>query len=102
MGQPSRCLLYTSFQDSCTVYVALRRSQHRFDIRHYWLQVLTLVEEHSVPVAYLSLPILLPLAQCALLQQAVSLDDELRSRSLESYTTLFRSHLSASNRPSDG
>ena len=46
------------------------------------------MEEHSVPVAYLILPILLPLAQCALLQQAVSLDDELRSCSLESYTTL--------------
>ena len=46
------------------------------------------MEEHSVPVAYLVLPILLPLAQCALLQQAVSLDDELRSCSLESYTTL--------------
>ena len=46
------------------------------------------MEEHSVPVAYLILPILLPLAQCALLQQAVSLNDELRSRSLESYTPL--------------
>ena len=46
------------------------------------------MEEHSVPVAYLVFPILLPLAQCALLQQAVSLDDELRSCSLESYTTL--------------
>ena len=46
------------------------------------------MEEHSVPVAYLILPVLLPLAQSALLQQAVSFDDELRSCSLESYTTL--------------
>ena len=50
---------------------------------YHWLQVLALVEEHSVPVAYLILPVLLPLAQSALLQQAVSLDDELRSCSLE-------------------
>ena len=46
------------------------------------------MEEHSIPVGHLVFPILLPLAQSGFLQQAVSLDDELWSGSLESHATL--------------
>ena len=49
-------------EDSCTVYVALAFLQHGFDVTHHRLQVLTFVEEHTVPVSYLILPILLPFA----------------------------------------
>ena len=46
------------------------------------------MEEHTIPVGYLVLPVLLPLAKCVLLQQAVGLDDELRGSSLKANTTL--------------
>ena len=46
------------------------------------------MQEHAIPVGYLVLPVLLPLAQRVLLEQTVSLDDELRSRSLKTYTAL--------------
>ena len=46
------------------------------------------MQEHAVPLADLVLPILLPLRECRLLQQAVSLDDQLRSSGLEAHATL--------------
>ena len=44
------------------------------------------MQEHAVPVGHLVFPILLPLAQRALLQQAVCLDDKLRCCCLEAHT----------------
>ena len=58
----------TELEDGSTCDVALRRSQHSLDVWHDRLKILTLVEEHTIPVGNLILPILLPLAKCALLQ----------------------------------
>ena len=41
------------FEDSRTVYVALRGFQHGFDVAHYWFQILAFVQEHAIPVGYL-------------------------------------------------
>ena len=46
------------------------------------------MQEHAIPVGYLVLPVLLPLAQRVLLKQTVGLDDELRSSCLKTYTAL--------------
>ena len=46
------------------------------------------MEEHTVPVSHLVLPVLLPFAQRGFLQQTVGLDDQLRSSGLKTYTTL--------------
>ena len=46
------------------------------------------MQEHSVPVAHLVFPVLLPFRQRIFLQETVCTDDEHRSGSLETYTTL--------------
>ena len=46
------------------------------------------MQEHAIPVGYLVFPVLLPLAQRVLFEQAVCLDDELRSCCLKTYTAL--------------
>ena len=68
--------------------MALRRSEERLHIGHHRLKILTLVEEHAVPVGDLVLPVLLPLAQSRLFEQAVCLNDDLRSSGLEAYPSL--------------
>ena len=78
----------TQFQSHLAVDMALRRSQHSLNVWHHRLQVLTLVQEHTIPVCHLLLPVLLPLRQSIFLEEAVSADDEHGSSSLEAYTTL--------------
>ena len=78
----------TELKYCCTCYVALAAGEHCLDIWHYWLQILALVQEHSVPVGYLVLPVLLPLRECRLLKKSVCLDNQLRSCCLETYATL--------------
>ena len=46
------------------------------------------MEEHAVPVGNLVFPVLLPFAQCRLLQESVRLDDQLWCGSLEAHTAL--------------
>ena len=46
------------------------------------------MEEHTVPVGYLILPVLLPFTQRRLLQQTVGLDDQFRCGGFEAHTTL--------------
>ena len=78
----------TKLEDSGAVDMALRRSEERLHVGHHRLKILTLVEEHAVPVGDLILPVLLPLAQSRLLEQAVCLNDDLRSSGLEAYPPL--------------
>lgn len=47
------------------------------------------MKEHSIPVANLVFPVLLPLAQRALLKQAVCLNDQPRCGGLEAYASLY-------------
>ena len=63
-------------------------SEHSLDIGHDGLQILALVEEHTIPVGNLILPVLLPLREGRLLQQTMRFDNELRGCSLEAYATL--------------
>ena len=86
----THCLetIRTELQDSSTRHVALTAGQHSLNIGHHWLQVLTLVQEHTIPVGHLVFPVLLPLRQRRFLQQTVCLDNQFRSSSLESYTAL--------------
>ena len=53
----------TELQDSGTGNVTLAAGEHSLDIGHHGLQVLTLVEEHAVPVGHLVFPVLLPLRE---------------------------------------
>ena len=46
------------------------------------------MEEHSIPVADLILPILLPLGEGIFLKEAVGTDDKHRSSSLKAYSSL--------------
>ena len=78
----------TQFESHLTSHVTLRRCEHCLDIRHYRFEILTLVQEHAVPVAHLVFPVLLPLRQGVLLKESVCTNDEHRSCSLETYTTL--------------
>ena len=75
-------------EDGRAVHIALTRREHRLDVGHDGLQVLAFMQEHAVPLADLVFPILLPLRERRLLQQAVSLDDQLRSSGLEAHATL--------------
>ena len=79
---------WTELQYGSTVNVALTAGEHSLDVGHYGLKILALVQEHSVPVGNLVLPVLLPLAQRVLLEHAVSLDYQFGCGSLKTYTAL--------------
>ena len=68
--------------------MALRGGQHGLYIGHDGLQVLALVQEHAVPVGHLVLPVLLPLAQGVLLEQAVGFYNQFGRCGLEAHTPL--------------
>ena len=75
-------------KDCRTVYIALGTGKHSLHVRHYRLQILALMQEHTVPVGNLVFPVLLPFAQSTLFQQAVGFDNQLRSGCLKSHTPL--------------
>ena len=79
----------TQFENGCSVDIALRRREHCLYVTHHRLQVLAFMQEHSVPVGHLVFPVLLPLAEGVLLQEAVCTDDEHRSSCLEAHTPLY-------------
>src|SRR3712207_8599275 len=56
-------------------YTTLFRSEG-LHVGHDGFQILALVEEHTVPVGHLVLPVLLPLREGRLLEEPVGLDDE--------------------------
>ena len=55
--------IWTKLEDCSTIDMTLRTCKERLHVRHYRLKVLTLMQEHSIPVANLVLPVLLPLAE---------------------------------------
>ena len=70
-----------------SVHIALARLKHCLDIAHHRLHVLTLVEEHTIPVSHLVFPVLLPFREGEFLQELVRRNDKHWCCCLKSYTT---------------
>ena len=83
--ETSRCQEHSH----AAVHVALAALEHCLYVPHHRLEILALVQEHSIPVGHLVLPVLLPLAQGELLEELVRRDYEHRRSRLEAHTALY-------------
>ena len=66
----------------------LATGEHGLDVGHHRLQILAFVQEHTIPIGHLFLPVLLPFRQSKLLEIAMSANDEHGRSRLEAHTTL--------------
>ena len=82
-------MLWHEFEDGCTCDVALRALEHCLNVAHDRLKILALVQEHSIPVCHLVLPVLLPLAKGVLLEELVRCNDEHGRSGLKTHTSFY-------------